>query len=64
MVTYLQLEFFILIFSTLHFVTVTFYCDKIAGSSDSLKAGTLVQLRSFLMLVILVDQVVWLNIQE
>ena len=32
MVTYLQLEFFILIFSMLLFVTVTFYCDKITGS--------------------------------
>ena len=56
-------EFFILIFSTLLFVVVSFYCDRISGNRN---AWTLVKLRSFLMLVILVDQIVlyWLVFRE
>ncbi len=59
-------EFLILILSTLLFLTVTFYCDKITGSRDSLKLGTLVQLRCVLMLVILVNQFVlyWMVFRE
>ncbi len=62
-------EFLILILSTLLFVTVTFYCDKITGSRDSLDSlelGTLVQLRCVLMLVILVNQFVlyWMVFRE
>ena len=59
-------EFFILIVSTLLFVTVTFCCDEITGSRNSLNLETLVLLRCVLMLVILVDQITlyWLVFRE